>query len=178
LVFPNNDIYANANRGQSNTDINIGVVKLDYEKTFDAGAKLESGFKTSFSQTNNKGKIERLEDDIWVTDARNTTNLETKEVIGAVYSSFHYPINESTKINLGARYEYWDSQFSDATLNRSFGKLFPSIYFSKQFSESSNLNISYNKRITRPDYNDLASFLVYNGPTSVFSGNPLMNKVI
>lgn len=178
FVFPNNNIYTSANRGRSNTDINIGVVKLDYEKTFGTGAKLESGFKTSYSNTKNKGTIERLEGDAWVTDIRNVTNLETQEFIAAAYSSFHYPITTSTNINIGTRYEYWDSQFSDASLNRSFGKLFPSIYFSKQFSESSNLNISYNKRITRPDYNDLASFLVYNGPVSVFSGNPLLRPAI
>ena len=34
--------------------------------------------------------------------------------------------------------------------------------------------MSYTRRITRPSYTDLASFVTYNGPTSVNTGNPLL----
>jgi iron complex outermembrane recepter protein len=38
--------------------------------------------------------------------------------------------------------------------------------------------LSYSKRISRPTYNDLASFISYNDPVSVFTGNPLLKPTI
>lgn len=45
-------------------------------------------------------------------------------------------------------------------------------------SSNSELQVSYTKRITRPTYNDLASYIGYNDPTAVYTGNPFLQPAI
>lgn len=178
VIYPEGNIYANEHRGQSNTSIHVGVLKFDVEKQLAKDWQIELGGKVSYSKTKNIGTIERKEGENWITDNRNQSELTIDETIAASYASLHYAINSSTNMTLGARYEYWDRKFSEEELSRSFGRFFPSLFLSKKISDDQRWNLAYNKRITRPNYNDLASFLIYNGPTSVFTGNPLLKPTI
>ena len=175
---PENEIYNNGNRGFNETDINVGVLKLDYNKTINDDLSFEAGLKGSLSKTVNDARIEILEGEDFVPDDRFISMIANKETIGAAYTLADFSFSEKWKAQLGLRYEYWNQAFDDSTLDRSFGKLFPSFFVTHTFSESRALNFAYNKRITRPNYADLASFLVYNGPTSVFSGNPQLLPAI
>ena len=169
---PENEIYANGNRGESLTDINVGVVKLDFETKIGSRLKLETGLKGTYSTTTNTAVIERLRDGDWVTDERNKSSLEVNEKIGASYLSLHVLFDSLTTFTTGLRYEYWDRDFSEEGLDKRFGKLFPSAFLSRTLTASSTLQLAYNRRITRPDYNELTNFLRYNDPTSVFTGTP------
>lgn len=175
---PDNEIYNRGNLGFNETDITVGVAKLDYKHTINKNLSVEAGVKGSLSKTINDARIEILRGDDFVSDDRFISSIENEEKIGAAYSLADYTLNEKLKMQLGLRYEYWDQAFDDITLNRSFGKLFPSIFFTHTFSDTTALNFAYNKRITRPNYSDLASFLIYNSPTSVFSGNPQLLPAI
>ncbi|MCR9250062.1 MAG: TonB-dependent receptor family protein [bacterium] len=175
---PDNELYANGNRGLSNTTIHIGVAKLDYNTSISNNVKLEAGIKGSVSESNNNAKIERLTEGEWVTDSRNVTRLEIKENIAAAYATININFDSLTSLSVGSRYEYWDRNFSDNTPDRSFGKFFPSAFLTRKLANYNSIQFVYNRRITRPDYNDLASFLVYNDPLSVFTGNPLLRPAI
>ena len=63
-------------------------------------------------------------------------------------------------------------------IDRKSGVLFPGIFLSRKLSERAELQLSYTKRITRPSYNDLASFIAYSDPESVITGNPLLLATI
>ncbi|MFS4469787.1 outer membrane beta-barrel protein [Maribacter sp. 2210JD10-5] len=169
---PENEIYSRGNRGFNETDINVGVVKMDYKQTINENLFVEEGVKGSLSRTVNDARIEILQGDDFVPDDRFISTIENKENIGAIYALTDYIFNEKLKAQIGLRYEYWDQDFSNDQLDRSFGKLFPSFFLTRTLSDTTALNFAYNKRITRPNYADLASFLIYNSPTSVFSGNP------
>lgn len=175
---PESEIYNEGNRGFSETNINLGVLKLDYKHILSKDASMEFGLKTSLSKTVNDAKIEILEGDTFISDERFINNIENEEKIGAVYSLADFHLNKKLKAQLGLRYEYWDQNFDDSSLNRSFGKLFPSIFITHALSDTTALSLAYTKRITRPNYSDLASSLTYNGPTSVFSGNPQLLPAI
>ena len=178
VIQPESEIFANHIRSTSETDIWIGVLKLDYEQQLNDALKWETGLKASWSETTNFGATLRQEDENWVEDIRFANANGMSEKIGAAYTSFDWQVNSSLSLSLGARYEYWDRQFEQAGINRKRGKLFPSLFVSKQFSDISRFNLSYTQRITRPDFNDLASYSRYNGPTSVFSGNPLLQPML
>lgn len=175
---PDNEIYNRGNRGFNETDINLGVLKLDYRQEVNETLSVEVGIKGSLSKTDNNARIEILQGDDFVPDNRFISAIENEEKIGAAYSLADYTFNEKLKAQLGLRYEYWNQIFDDTVLNRSFGKLFPSLFITHSISDTTALNFAYNKRITRPNYSDLASFLVYNSPTSVFSGNPKLLPAI
>jgi len=63
-------------------------------------------------------------------------------------------------------------------VNRKLGTLFPSVFFSKKINDNETLQLSYTKRISRPSYNDLASYVGYSDPTAVYTGNPFLQPTI
>lgn len=179
ITNPENDVYSNGNRGESNTDVDIGVLKLDFETKIGSKLKLETGIKGSYSTTSNEAKLERLSDGGgWVSEEQNRSSLEIDEKIGASYLSLLYSPDSLTTINTGLRYEYWDRDFSEEGLDSKFGKFFPSLFLSRTMTPSASLQLVYNRRITRPDYNDLTNFLRYNDPTSVFTGTPELKPAV
>ncbi len=175
-IHPGGRFFADANRGSSRTGINIGVFKLDFERTFQDKLKWEAGLKGTYSKTSNLAQIERQENNDWILDDRSVTAVDLYERIAAAYTSFYYPFSPSTELTLGARYEYWERTSPED--RRVQKRLFPSLFFSHGWQETSRLQLSFTQRVTRPDYNDLASFLRYNGPISVFTGNPLLKPTI
>ena len=177
-IIPENEVYANGNRGESQTDINIGVVKLDFETKISDHLKLETGIKGTYSNTTNEAIIEHLRDGGWQAGEQNKSSLEVNEKIGASYLSLHLSFDSLTTLTTGLRYEYWDRDFSEQGLDKRFGKFFPSAFLSRTLNPTSSLQLVYNRRITRPDYNDLTNFLRYNDPTSVFTGTPELEPAV
>jgi iron complex outermembrane recepter protein len=45
-------------------------------------------------------------------------------------------------------------------------------------NDQSEIQFSYTKRITRPSFNDLSSYLLYNDPMSVATGNPTLRPTL
>lgn len=178
LITPENEVYASGNRGESVTSLNIGVLKLDFEQKIGSNIRLETGLKGSYSGTNSKAIIESLQNDQWLTDERSKSKLDVYETIGAAYVSLKMSLDSLTTLTTGLRYENWDRDFSDDVLDNRSGKLFPSAFLSRALSPSSSIQLVYNRRITRPDYNDLTNFLRYNDPTSVFTGTPELQPAI
>lgn len=179
LTRPESELFADEVMSKSHTDISIGVLKIDFEQALNDVLKIQTGIKGTYSETGNLGSATSSIQEVWEEDERYTNKNNMVEKIGAAYASFDWQMNTSWSLTLGARYEYWNRQFSPPTVdNRKRGKLFPSLFLAKQISDASRLNLSYTQRITRPDFNDLASFARYNGPLSVFSGNPLLRPMI
>lgn len=178
-INPEGGIYAREHQGDSETNIQVGVLRMDYEKEWSEKLHLEMGWKAAFSNTTSYGTTQRYEANQWVSDNRFANSNDLEEKIGAIYTSLDYQIDSSMQLTLGARFEYWDRQFSRADIkDRKLGQLFPSLFLSKRWSDFSQLKLTYNKRITRPDFNDLAAYTSYNGPISVFTGNPLLQPTI
>jgi len=171
-VEPGGEIYNTGNIGINETDINIGVLKADYKHLFNDKFSIEAGVKGSLSKTNNEAQIKILRGGDFVTENRFLSDRTIDESIASTYTLADYKINKTLSAQLGLRFEYWNQVFDDNTLDRDFGKFFPSFFLKNTFTDVKSLNLAYTKRITRPNYTDLASFLSYNGPTSVFSGNP------
>lgn len=171
-ILSDNIYYAQENRGNSKTKIDVGVLKLDYQKTLENGLRIEAGVKTSYSHTLNSASIYRLSAGEWIVDERSQTEQTIKENIGAGYLSMDYQVREKTNIGLGVRYERWKRDFTNDELDRTFDRFFPTLFITQEIGEYNTFQAAYNRRIARPTYNDLASYLSYNGPISVFTGNP------
>ncbi|GAB5526217.1 MAG: outer membrane beta-barrel family protein [Roseivirga sp.] len=170
--------YAKDNRGESLTDIRIAVAQADFNKSITSELSLEAGLKNSYSFTRNQALVQQLEEGEWVTDVANVSSQDIEENITAGYVSLAYAIDSLTSLNAGLRYENWQRDYGDASLDGSFGRLFPSVFLSRKLKQNSSLQFAWNRRVTRPSYNDLASFVVYNSPISVFTGNPLLRSTI
>lgn len=175
--------FAPVQKGFSNTVIRVGVIKLDYTKQWNKNLKLETGIKGTYTKSTSLSGIEVLENNQWKIRTETLNNIVVKESIGAAYASVTAQINASSSLVVGARYEYAhtpmnDGKTGESIVNRKLGVLFPSLFYAKKLHENAALQFSYSKRISRPSYNDLSSFIAYNDPVSVFTGNPLLKPTI
>jgi iron complex outermembrane recepter protein len=179
----NSSQFSPVQQGFSSTKIKVGVIKADYSKDLTQKIKLEAGVKGSYTKSSSISGIRSLVNGTWINRNGTTNNIDMKESISAIYMSFASQINESTRLTAGVRYEYTrmhagDGKTDSITIERKSGKFFPSVFLSKKLNERSELIFSYTRRISRPTYNDLTSFIAYNDPISVFTGNPLLKPAI
>jgi len=105
-----------------------------------------------------------------------------KENISAAYTSLSISPNSRTTLSAGLRYEYTSSNLGSKEtanlINRKYGELFPTFYISYKFTADNQVNFSYNRRISRPTFNDLAPFTIFFDPKTYYSGNPTLQPAI
>lgn len=169
-IGDNDTLFAPLQKGYAHTQIDAGVLKLDYKTDLDAKLRLEAGVKGNYTRTRSASGISSLVKGELVTGANAAHDGWMKEWIGAGYASLRWQLDTGMVLTVGSRYEYADTRLDD--IHRRLGKLFPVLSFTKQFSGGHELLLSYTKRISRPSYTDLASYKSYTGPNSFETGNP------
>jgi iron complex outermembrane recepter protein len=172
------EIFTTGNRGQSVSRINVGVAKIDFERSFGSSVKGEFGGKVSFSDNKNDSGIESLINGSWQTDARSQSLILGKEKILAAYTQFRFKLGEKNNLYTGLRYEFWRRDINTEKEPFRISGLFPTLLFSKDLKAGHSFSLGYSRRITRPLYTDLVSNLFYNDPTFIFSGNPALKPAL
>jgi outer membrane receptor protein involved in Fe transport len=174
--------YAQNVRSSKITPVNFWVGTADYSKKLSKKTDVEAGAKITVSNFNNNVQIERIEQNIWKTDPSLSAEYQLKENIAAAYSSFTINLSEKMGIKMGLRYEYTNSNLGSVTqkniVDRQYGRLFPSFFFSNSFNENNAINFSYSRRITRPTFWDMAPFVIFVDPNTFFSGNTALQPSI
>jgi hypothetical protein len=164
------------------TPINFKVISSDYTTPLGKKITMEAGAKISLSRFNNDVVVNNLKQGVWITDSSFSSNYLLKENIGAAYTSFVLSLPGKTSVTAGLRYEYTTSDLGTTQtahiINRKYGELFPTFYFSKKINEHNSINFSYNRRITRPAFNDLAPFTIFFSPRTFFAGNPELQPAV
>lgn len=176
-------LSAPAQKGFANTTIKVIVGKADYTKQFNQDLQLNAGFKSAYTNSNSYSGFESLIDGEWTSNTQAVNVIAMKETINAAYVSLNSSVGKSIKLVTGLRYEYSNTQMNDTKTGsnittRKFGSFFPNITVTKKINEQSELQLGYSKRITRPSYNDLASYVGYSDPTAVYTGNPFLQPTI
>ncbi len=166
------------------TPVHIFVYKADYEKRFTPAIRMEAGIKASDSKIVNSIELRNLENGEWRSsnDPNTANRMIMKETIKAAYSALDLYINRVT-INVGLRYEFTNtnieySEYAKEAIHRRYGKFFPTVFIRKKISEENNFQLSYNKRISRPAYTDIASNVSFNDIYSMSLGNHTLRPVI
>lgn len=161
-------------RNNMPSDINIAVAKLDYAQPLGKG-KFETGLKTSFVASDNDMVFETKVDE-WVLDPTRSNRFKYTENVNAAYVNYNGKITKKLSYQLGLRGEHTHSIGNSVTLNqkrdRNYVNLFPSVFLSQQLDTNNVLNISYSRRIDRPNYQSLNPFEFYLDPYTFQRGNP------
>jgi iron complex outermembrane receptor protein len=181
-VIPDGEIFSQEQRGTSKSTINVSVFKIDYSRQINSIFKVETGVKGTRTTSSSLSSISTLAEGKWTTTERYTNDTDMHETIGAAYSSLSAQLNPSTSIVGGLRYEHSSTQSKakkeENRIDRELGMFFPSLFISRKMNDHSELQLSYTKRISRPTFNDLASYLLYLDPMSVASGNPSLKPTV
>ena len=177
------NLFSPRQQSFAHTTLHVGVFKADYTKPISPKLKFETGLKATYSGGSSVSGIKSQVDGEWVGRSETATTIGMKERIGAAYASVNTPLNASIQLAAGVRYEYSHTRMDDPntgenTIDRRLGAFFPTVLVSKKVSQNAEWQLSYTKRISRPSYNDLASYVLYSDPTAVYTGNPALKPTI
>jgi hypothetical protein len=175
-------LYNDLTRSFKETPIKFWVGSADYTRKLSTKINMEAGAKATVSRFTNEVKIERGIQNGWAVDNSLTATHFLKESIYAAYTSFSIQFSKATAAKMGVRYEYINSNLDSKTaknlVDRHYGNFFPTIFLSHAIKEGMSVNFAYNRRITRPTFNDMAPFVYFVDPSTLFSGNPALQPSI
>lgn len=158
--------------------LHISSIQADRTKNFNKTSKLETGIRfsavgnnsaTDFRSSGNKTGP-------YYPEAEISSNFSYKENISATYASLLTKIGKLT-VNIGARAEWTNySLRSTAGKGQNFKNdylyLFPNLQMELPVGRQNKLRASYAARVTRPRYQALNPFVIYQDPFTTIEGNP------
>lgn len=162
--------------GHIPSQISIYSGKLDYVHPFKGGLKMESGIKTSYVETDNQVTYLRNNGSEWSQDDRSN-HFVYKENINAAYAIFSKKMKK-WDVTAGLRAENTISKGhqlkNDSVFNRNYTNLFPNAGVGFSANDKNQLNLSYSRRVSRPDYEDLNPFIYFIDSLTYGQGNPYL----
>lgn len=162
---------------ETKTKNNIISAQLDYVQPLKNQMKWELGAKTTFKTIENDFVSEEFDysNDLFIADKNLSNNFIYTENIYAAYSTFSGAV-KNFGYQLGLRTEEANTVSNSVTSNEKFNNdyfnLFPSVHLSQKFKNTQELQISYSRRINRPNIKSLNPFKDYSDPYNIRYGNP------
>lgn len=159
----------------------IFTADLKYNQKLHSGFELTFGGKVSATDIKNSNAYDIFSNGT-VRNNANAFDYQYKERIYAGFATFSGTVLK-TEFKIGLRGENSDitgqvtGDGQDALNKRNYFNLFPSVFFQRSFTENGDhtLNLSYNRRISRPSYLELNPYKYFIDNYSVQTGNPLLN---
>ncbi len=169
--------------GDLPSDISIYSYKLDYIHPLKSGARVEAGFKSSITKTDNVADYFRTINNVTAPDYEITNHFRYTENINAVYLN----VNREFKrfgLQAGLRLENTVSKGHqlgniakpDSSFKRTYTNLFPTVFISYKLDSLAKhqLTLSYGRRINRPYYRNLNPFVSQLDKFTFYTGNPFL----
>ncbi|MFK7951125.1 MAG: TonB-dependent receptor [Saprospiraceae bacterium] len=160
------------------TPFTIRVAQLDYEKNINEKLQLSGGAK--IVQSDFENDVEIRENNIVNPDFTSLSNLT--ENVYAAYAQSRFQATEKLGMQLGLRYEFTDTDLESSTegkvVDREFGSLFPTFYLDYKLNDNNQTNLSYSRRINRPSFSNMAPFIIFVDPNTLFGGNAALQPAI
>lgn len=159
----------------SNQQIRIFTAQVDYENPLDDFWDFEAGIK--YAGINSESLLRQTG-----TEFAQNTNLladeglfEYDEHNYAAYSSFGFN-KDDWQLRAGLRAEYTNStgflQGDEQAFENNYLEWFPSFSVQKKLKKNKRIKLYYYRRITRPRYNNLNPFQLFQSFNSTVEGNP------
>jgi outer membrane receptor for ferrienterochelin and colicin len=147
--------------------------KVSEKDKFDVGAKftyadINSGTDFLTSGDRNSG---------FEPDEELSSDFSYIEKIKALYFSYSRTFSEKLDILIGARsewtnYDLLTTASGNQQFEKNYGNFFPNLLLNFAISEDLKGHFSYVSRITRPRYQALNPFVIYQDPFTTIEGNP------
>ena len=168
------------------SDINIYAAKIDYSKMHKpSGTKWTLGSKYANVNTNNTFNFNNIIDGLPVRDPYQSNNFDYTEEVIAGYLNVGGALTKKLNYQLGLRMEHThtigdltrdeivDPKPADYT-DRNYTDLFPSGALTYSINDINSLNLTYSRRLDRPNYQDLNPFEWRLDELTFRKGNPML----
>lgn len=155
------------------------LVQADYVQPFSKNGKLEAGLRSSTrDMTNDFSVTQQAADGAWTPLPGLVNDFLYQERINALYGMVGNKVRKFS-YQAGLRAEKTDVITTLRRTNdvnpRHYANLFPSIHATYDLPHQHALQLSYSRRIRRPQYNDLSPFMTFSDNRNFWSGNPNLN---
>lgn len=183
LIIPANSANApeRAINNEANVNIQISSIRADYTQKLTDQIKLETGFKSVYSLSNNGLLVSQDQNGIWKADTGKSNQFQFKEYIHAAYFSVQANYNKWS-FQAGVRAEQTSvnglstSLLKQATIkpDTAYLNLFPTLFVQYQVKQNHQLGFAFTKRIDRPNYQDQNPFIYQLDAFNSEQGNPYL----
>lgn len=171
-------------RGSLPSNINIYAFKSDYTLPFKNGSTFESGYKVSYTQTDNIADYRDVINGEEVPNYNTSNHFKYDEIINAAYVNFNTNYKRFG-IQTGLRVENTESKSHQlgnieqaaSKFKKNYTNLFPTVYIQYKLDSIGNnqLVVNYGRRINRPYFQDLNPFISPLDKFTFYSGNPFLD---
>lgn len=155
-------------RGSLPSDIKIYSGKIDYSLPLKKGAKLETGFKSSYVTTDNNAIYDNFTNGGWKSDYGKTNHFLYNENINAAYINYNKQIKKwgfqsglRMENTIATGHQLGNQVNHDSSFKRNYTGLFPTVFISYEANKSNTFSTSFGRRIDRPNYQDLNPFYYF-----------------
>jgi hypothetical protein len=160
---------------------NILSVKADYATSFTSKLRFEAGAKVSDVRADNNPVFYDCSSGSAVYDTGKSNHFIYDEQIRAAYVNL---AQDGAKwgLQVGLRAEQTVAKghqlVNDDQFDRNYLQLFPNIVLTRHVNDQNDLSLSLNRRIDRPNYQQLNPFKRYLDVNIVNQGNPYLNPAL
>ena len=153
--------------------VDIYSAKVDFQTRFWQTGVIEAGAKWAMSNTFNRMTTDSTLNGV----ARPTqrSDFDYSEQVAAVYISVAKQFGQKFNAKLGLRGEFTHSEgdwiSADSTSMKNYFDVFPTAFFGYNPTDKWSMNVSYTRRIKRPNYYQLNPFRTYMDAHNYQEGN-------
>lgn len=177
--------YVSSNTTALQTALGYGsdknfVLQSDYTLPLSKTAKLETGVKAAIRSRVNVNDNYLYSDSAqqYLIIPSATSNYKNTDNVYAAYASYSNSIKDfSYKIGLRAESSNYTGTLTNTgeTFKNSYPvSLFPSVFLSQKLQNRQELQLSYSRRINRPNFFQLIPFTDYTDKLNITRGNPTL----
>jgi len=154
-------------------------LQLDYVHPFGKDSKLETGLKSTYEKNDDDFRLENYDygTNTFITNNNVSNNFVYKENVQSMYGIYQSKIKDFS-YSLGVRGEYTNTNGEIKTSSQNFDNnyfsIFPSASISQKLSLEQELQLTYSRRINRPNMRNLNPFPDLSDPLNIRIGNPAL----
>ena len=174
--FPQDDVpFSTAFNTNANQNTSIFTSQIDYEIPINDLSSFSAGVKSSFIKTDSDIKQYDIINDDIIFNPINSNVFNYEEQIFAGYVGYTKDY-EAFSFSVGLRVEQTNIEGKSVDTNQSnkqdYFEWFPTLNFSHQVTENTNVYVNYKRSVERPNYQKLNPFRYFLNDYTVVTGNP------
>lgn len=162
-------------------------IQVDYIRPITEQSKIEAGYRSTIEKDDESQSSLRFDPATgnYLPDYNVSNKFDLEEIVHAAYLNYQNKFNKSLGYQIGLRAEQAylntitesvDPAVSDAerfTPGRlDYFRIYPSLFLTQTFSEDQQLQISYTRRVSRPNGWQVNPFVNISDPLNIRRGNP------
>ncbi|MCB0572663.1 MAG: outer membrane beta-barrel protein [Phaeodactylibacter sp.] len=157
---------------------NFLIAQTDYVDPINDKMKIETGARAAIRSfdNNNTNAYYDFDTDTWIALPSFADQYQFDDAVYAAYLSFSHQLPKwGYQVGLRAESSTYTGKLpeSGATFDNDYPiSLFPSVFISRKLNEEDNIQLSYTRRINRPNFFQLMPFTDFSDSLNLRRGNP------